>query len=92
LLVFPEFGLSAYPIDDLLFQEALLDAVGFGKIALYIGSPGSRNEGPDPHEIVAVERAKIGSHSSNAGDGTSSRSGRSIAFAGGRGWRLGPNA
>jgi NAD+ synthase (glutamine-hydrolysing) len=27
LLVFPELGLSAYAIDDLLFQDALLDAV-----------------------------------------------------------------
>jgi NAD+ synthase (glutamine-hydrolysing) len=27
LLVFPELGLSAYSIDDLLFQDALLDAV-----------------------------------------------------------------
>ena len=27
LLVFPELGLSAYAIDDLLFQEALLDSV-----------------------------------------------------------------
>ena len=27
LLVFPELGLSAYSIDDLLFQEAVLDAV-----------------------------------------------------------------
>ena len=27
LMVFPELGLSAYAIDDLLFQEALLDAV-----------------------------------------------------------------
>src|SRR6476469_2778176 len=27
LLVFPELGLSAYAIDDLLFQDAVLDAV-----------------------------------------------------------------
>ena len=27
LLVFPELGLSAYAIDDLLFQDALLDSV-----------------------------------------------------------------
>ena len=26
-MVFPELGLSAYAIDDLLFQDALLDAV-----------------------------------------------------------------
>ena len=27
LMVFPELGLSAYAIDDLLFQDAVLDAV-----------------------------------------------------------------
>src|SRR5215468_9778226 len=28
LMVFPELGISAYAIDDLLFQEAVLDEVG----------------------------------------------------------------
>lgn len=27
IVIFPELGLSAYAIDDLLFQDALLDAV-----------------------------------------------------------------
>src|ERR1700728_37208 len=27
LMIFPEFGISAYAIDDLLFQDALLDRV-----------------------------------------------------------------
>ena len=30
LMLFPELGLSAYAIDDLLLQEALLDAVEVG--------------------------------------------------------------
>src|ERR1700739_3407882 len=36
LMVFPELGLSAYAIDDLLFQDALLDAVEseIGRLAL----------------------------------------------------------
>ena len=36
LMIFPELGLSAYAIDDLLFQDALLDAVEseIGRLAL----------------------------------------------------------
>ena len=36
LMVFPELGLSAYAIDDLLFQDALLDAVE-GEIGRLVG-------------------------------------------------------
>jgi NAD+ synthase (glutamine-hydrolysing) len=38
LLVFPELGLSAYAIDDLLFQDALLDAVEHAIDQLLIAS------------------------------------------------------
>ena len=34
LAVFPELGMSAYAIDDLLLQDALLDAVEAGIAAL----------------------------------------------------------
>ncbi len=55
LMVFPELGLSAYAIDDLLLQEALLDAVevAIGKLAeetkamrqvCVVGAPVRRNQ------------------------------------------------
>jgi NAD+ synthase (glutamine-hydrolysing) len=55
LLVFPELGLSAYAIDDLLLQEALLDGVEAGLAALLeasrairpvciVGAPVRRNQ------------------------------------------------
>jgi NAD+ synthase (glutamine-hydrolysing) len=55
LMVFPELGLSAYAIDDLLFQDALLDGVerAIGQLAdvsrelypvLVVGAP-IRSEG-----------------------------------------------
>lgn len=55
LMLFPELGLSAYAIDDLLLQEALLDAVevGIGKLVAasrrmrqvcIVGAPVRRNQ------------------------------------------------
>ncbi len=38
LMIFPELGISAYAIDDLLFQDALLDRVEAGIVAIALAS------------------------------------------------------
>src|ERR1700740_596822 len=69
LIVFPELGLSAYAIDDLLLQDALLDGVerGIGELveasqalrpALVVGAPVRRN-GRIYNCAVVVHRGEI---------------------------------
>ncbi len=69
LMLFPELGLSSYAIDDLLFQDALLDAVedGIARIAeasrglypvLVIGAP-LRREGRLYNAAIAIHRGRI---------------------------------
>jgi NAD+ synthase (glutamine-hydrolysing) len=69
LMVFPELGVSAYAIDDLLLQDALLDAVeaGIGELVaaskalrpvLLVGAPIRRN-GRIYNCAVAVHRGTI---------------------------------
>jgi NAD+ synthase (glutamine-hydrolysing) len=69
LMVFPELGLSAYAIDDLLFQDALLDGVerAIGQLAdvsrelypvLVVGAP-IRSEGRLFNAAVVIHRGGI---------------------------------
>jgi len=69
LAAFPELGLSAYAIDDLLFQDALLDAVedAIGKLAeasqslnlaLIIGAP-VRRDGRLYNTAIVLHRGRI---------------------------------
>jgi NAD+ synthase (glutamine-hydrolysing) len=69
IMIFPELGLSAYSIDDLLFQDALLDAVeeairelteisrGLYPV-LIVGAP-IRREGQLFNAAVAIHRGSI---------------------------------
>jgi NAD+ synthase (glutamine-hydrolysing) len=69
LMLFPELGLSSYAIDDLLFQDALLDAVesAIGRLAeasrqlyptLVVGAP-LRREGRLYNTAVVIHRGAI---------------------------------
>jgi NAD+ synthase (glutamine-hydrolysing) len=69
LMIFPELGLSAYAIDDLLFQDALLDSVeeAIGQLVeisrglypvLIVGAP-IRREGQLFNAAIAVHRGSI---------------------------------
>jgi len=69
LMIFPELGLSAYAIDDLLFQDALLDSVerAIGQLVeasrelypiLIVGAP-IRCNGHLFNAAVAVHRGSI---------------------------------
>ncbi len=69
LMIFPELGLSAYAIDDLLFQDALLDSVeeAIGQLVeisrglypvLIVGAP-IRREGQLFNAAVAIHRGSI---------------------------------
>jgi NAD+ synthase (glutamine-hydrolysing) len=69
LVVFPELGLSAYAIDDLFHQEALLDAVeaALGRIVaasadlvpvIVVGGP-LRAEGGIFNSAVAIHRGRV---------------------------------
>lgn len=69
LMLFPELGLSSYAIDDLLFQDALLDAVerAIGCVAeasaqlypvLVVGAP-LRHEGRLYNAAVVIHRGTI---------------------------------
>jgi NAD+ synthase (glutamine-hydrolysing) len=69
LMVFPELGVSAYAIDDLLFQDALLDAVEAGIARLVeasrklfpvfaVGAP-LRVEGRLYNSAVVISRGRI---------------------------------
>ncbi|PWR19405.1 NAD(+) synthase [Zavarzinia aquatilis] len=69
VLLFPELGLSSYAIDDLLFQDALLDAVeaGIARLAdesrdllpvLVVGAP-LRCEGRLYNTAVVIHRGEI---------------------------------
>ena len=69
LVAFPELGLSAYAIDDLLFQDALLDAVedAIGKLAeasrklnpvLIVGAP-VRRGGRLYNTAVVLHRGRV---------------------------------
>ena len=69
LMIFPELGLSAYALDDLLFQDALLDSVE-GAIArlvetskelypvLVVGAP-IRCEGQLFNAAIAIHRGRV---------------------------------
>ncbi|MDO6413050.1 NAD(+) synthase [Sphingomonas sp. BIUV-7] len=69
LIVFPELGVSSYAIDDLLLQDALLDAVEAGigrlveasvglKLVLLVGAPLRRN-GRLYNTALAIARGRI---------------------------------
>lgn len=69
LMLFPELGISSYAIDDLLFQDVLLDAVerAIGRLAeasadlypmLVIGAP-LRREGRLYNTAIAIHRGVI---------------------------------
>lgn len=69
IMLFPELGLSAYAIDDLLFQDALLDAVeaAIGRIveasrtlypALVVGAP-LRHDGALYNAAVVIHRGTV---------------------------------
>jgi len=69
LMIFPELGLSAYAIDDLLFQDALLDRVerAIGQLVeaslklypvLVVGAP-IRHEGQLLNAAIVIHRGSI---------------------------------
>ncbi|HEX4097347.1 MAG TPA: NAD(+) synthase, partial [Caulobacteraceae bacterium] len=69
VMVFPELGVSAYALDELLFQDAVLDAVeaGIGRIAeasrklfpvLIVGAP-LRRAGRLYNSAVVIHRGRI---------------------------------
>ena len=69
LMLFPELGISSYSIDDLVMQDALLDAVerALGKIArasealhpmLVVGAP-LRHKGRLYNAAIVIQRGKI---------------------------------
>jgi NAD+ synthase (glutamine-hydrolysing) len=60
IVIFPALGLSAYAIEDLLFQDALLDAVEraidqlVNPIATTFPRPDRRGAAPTPRRIVQL--------------------------------------